>query len=255
MKLHQDTGPVGSGGYKIRESDCILSVAFEHGLHWETLWNHPDNVEVKKRRKYPEMILPGDRLTIPPIERGEVEAAPETRHRFMRKGVPAKVRLRFVLEEPADEQEPMGGKVANPDDLHASSEDEDPLPPPPVEPRDDVPYWLVIDGKTTEGRTDSNGEVSFFIPPNAQSGKIVLEPGAENETTFTLGLGRLGPLTEVRGIQQRLTNLGIAAGELSDEWTPELEEAVRDFQTRHELEVTGEVDAPTRDKLEEMHGS
>jgi hypothetical protein len=82
--------------YEIGPGDCINSVALRHGFFPDTLWNHGSNAELKERRKDPNVLMTGDKLVIPDIKIKELDKATEKKHRFRRKGVPAKLHLRFL---------------------------------------------------------------------------------------------------------------------------------------------------------------
>lgn len=244
-------GPVGSGERVVRGGDCLLSIAYESGHFYEKLWLHPDNAAVRSARKAPTKLLPGDRIHVPEIEIGRVSAATEQRHKFLRKGVPAKLRLRVLQEEPPLEQAKKAAR-SNPNDLHAASEDPEPPPPPESKPRADVPYRLIIDGKALEGTTSSDGEVVASIPPNAREGELVLEPGTERETRIPLRLGGLDPPDEPTGVAQRLTNLGFPADAKN---AASLAAGIAAFQEVNGIKPTGKADESTRAKIQELHGS
>jgi peptidoglycan hydrolase-like protein with peptidoglycan-binding domain len=105
-----------------------------------------------------------------------------------------------------------------------------------------------------EGQTKSDGTVEISIPPNAREGRIVLEPGTNREATFPLNLGKLDPISEIRGLRQRLNNLGFVCDEDADETSEVLQSAIAEFQEKNGLSVSGEADEETRNKLEELHG-
>jgi hypothetical protein len=57
-------------------------------------------------------------------------------------------------------------------------------------------------------------------------------------------------------VQQRLYNLGYGPPEREPPWLDEVRaEALKSFQTDHELDATGALDDASRDKLREIHGS
>lgn len=247
-------GPVGQGDYEVKQGECIESIAFEHGLFWETVWNDSQNAELKQKRKDPNVLLPGDKVFVPEKEEKTENGATEEKHRFRLKGVPAKLRLRFlksVEEEPTDHETPAEDKES----LHATISDPNPKPRPLDEPRANVPYIIEIDGKLIDGSTDTEGRLEVSIPPNAKEGKVILERGTDRETVYPLKLGGLNPVSEISGVKERLRNLGHVCEDDSDEKTAQLEEAIRAFQAAHDLPITGSADQATIDKLKEVHGS
>jgi hypothetical protein len=123
------------------------------------------------------------------------------------------------------------------------------------EPRANVPYVLDVDGMLTNGETDGDGMVELSIPSNARRGRLILEPGTLREMAIDLNLGRLDPVTGAGGVKQRLANLGFDCGSADDEETPEFKAALQAYQESRGLDVTGEADQSTRDKLEQEHGS
>ena len=250
-------GPVGKGDYVVSGGECISSIAFDHGFFWETLWNDPDNAELKSTREYPNVLLEGDRVTIPELRLHNENGGTEEKHRFRKKGVPAKLILRF-LQEPEDdlEDDEDAAPAADNRGLHVSTEDPDsePAEPKEDEPRADVPYHLEIDGETIEGQTKADGTVEIPISPNAREGRIILEPGTIREVVFPLNLGKLDPVSETRGIRQRLNNLGFVCDEDSDKTTDDFRESLAEFQEKNGLSVTGAVNEETKGKLVELHG-
>jgi N-acetylmuramoyl-L-alanine amidase len=198
------------------------SIAQEHGYFWQTLWEHPNNAELKAKRQNPDVLLPGDVVYIPEKRLKEEPGATEQRHRFKRKGVPSMLRL--VLKDENDE------------------------------PRVGVPYVLEIDGKLSSGETDSAGRIERPIPPDAQRGKLIVGTGNDQEE-HQLQLGHMDPVTEITGVQGRLKNLGYDCGETSGVLDAKTQEAIRAFQAEHGLEVTGEADEATQQELENQHGS
>ncbi len=210
-------GPVGIGDYTVRRGDCMASIALDHGHFWETLWNEPGNEELKTVRVDPYCLLPGDRVTIPELRERQESIAAEQRHRFKRKGCPEVAVFVFKVQD---------------------------------EPRANQAYELTIDGVLTTGTSDPNGRVEFFIPPDAMNGRLVF---TESGDVYKLLLGRLEPLSELIGVQKRLANLGFFHEEPDGEMSDHTDEALRAFQTKYELEVTGQPDEATRTRLGEVY--
>jgi N-acetylmuramoyl-L-alanine amidase len=228
--------------YAVSQGECIDSIAAQNGMTWQQIWSHPENADLKELRKDPFELLPGDRVFIPEKAIKQESGGTEVRHRFRRKGVPSKFRLQVCVAD---------------------------------EPVADTPFVAEVDGETIEGVTDTDGWIEFPIRPDAKSGELRVgeeeaAPSAqEDEDEDGLGLeagereqiivvpldfGYLDPITEITGVQQRLANIGFLVGEdgVLDEDTIE---AVAEFQSKMELEPTGELDDTTRDKLKDYYGS
>ncbi|MBM3789057.1 MAG: LysM peptidoglycan-binding domain-containing protein [Acidobacteria bacterium] len=240
--------------YEVRQGDCLASIAEEHGLAWETIWDLPENAGLKRQRGDPTILQPGDVVRVPEL-REKTESRPtEARHRFLRKGVPGLLRMRIMRPE---ESEDSGEAQEPPDEDQEAVDYEDPEAPEsgPETPWSDAPYTLVVDGRSQQGSTDRDGRLEARIPPGAREATLIMEPGTAREQRYPLRLGGLDPVASVTGVADRLNNLGFGDGSRPEEMTPELEEAVRGFQQASGLRPTGELDQQTRDKLRELHGS
>lgn len=202
---------------QVSPGDSIPSIAQDAGHFWETLWNHPPNSELKGKRKNPNILAPGDEVTVPPIRVKDYSCATDTRHSFKRRGVPAKVKMQLFL---------LG------------------------EPRRNEPYTLVLDGETINGTTDGEGNIEHYIKPNSKGGVLLLNGGKEE---YPVQIGHLNPIDIISGVKQRLNNLGYNCGDDSDSESDQYKEAVLQFQGDHKLNPTGEVDPATRAKLESLH--
>ncbi len=221
----QDGGPIppgpqtAGGVWQIVDADdCINSLAYQHGLFWETIWSDPANEPLRQRRENPNVLLAGDavfcRERIVKAEPG----ATELRHRFRRRGEPVTVRVRVMEDD---------------------------------EPRGNEAYEFHVGQRVYPGMTDPQGWAEVPLPSCERRGVLVL---LSDGTQVPLNFGQLDPLSELHGVQQRLENLGFscgARGELDDETRG----ALSAFQERFGLTETGEPDEATRNKLRELHGS
>jgi hypothetical protein len=211
--------PVGQGEYVVKPGDCMESIAFEQGFLWETLWNLPANGELKSERQ-PNVLLPGDRVTIPDLQPFEKPGCPtDQTHQFLLQGTKTKLHLRFL----DDKQQPRSG----------------------------VKYVLTVDGRNYNGTLDGAGSLTQSIPSNASQGSIQLltEPDPE---TYPLNFGHLDPDASETGARGRLNNLGFTCspdGGMDDG----LKGALMKFQTAKDLPVTGQLDDDTRDALKQEH--
>jgi hypothetical protein len=205
--------------YTVTQGDCMASIAGSRGFFWETLWNLPENSNLKQKRKNPNILMEGDTIVIPDRRIQQMSAATEERHRYRRKGVPSKFRLRLLAE----------GK-----------------------PRSNLAYKLDVDGKIIIGKTDSDGLISETIPPGAKTGKLTIQGDIVDEK-YIVNFGHLNPVEEITGVQHRLANLGYdceVTGFLDEQTTV----ALKTFQGDNQLDTSGQLDEPTRKKIQDEHG-
>ena len=218
--------------YEVVPGDCMSSIAYAHGFFWQTLWNDGANAALKAKRKNPNVLMTGDIVHIPDLTIKQEPGATETRHKFMLKGVPEIFRMKLL---DADHQ-----------------------------PRANLEYTIIIEGNARKGTTDGNGELKESIPPDAHSGKLLVPtppdksgkpiPGRPKFQVMILNLGTLNPVTEISGIKSRLTNLGFYKGPIDENLDDDTKRALRAFQRRKGLPVTGNPDDATQAQLLKIHG-
>jgi hypothetical protein len=236
--------------YEAEEGDCIGNLAFNNGFNWTTLWNHPQNADLKAKRKDPNLLLAGDVVHIPDLQVKQVPGATEQRHKFKLINVPAKLQVQLL------EEDKKNGQTA-PQSTGSDAQHEDPDFQPQTrkhKPRAKVPYILDIDGVLTKGQSDGNGFVKRPLSPGAQTGRLILFPGTPKEEVYPLQLGGMDPLDEIAGMKKRLSNLGFAC-DTGGDLTPAFSAALTLFQERAGLPITGKPDDATRKGLKQMHGS
>ena len=207
--------------YTVQQGDCFSSIAFDFGFFWKTLWDLPENDDLKRDRKDPFVLYAGDRVCIPELRLRSESGATETRHRFQLKGVPFTLRLQLLR---------AGLPRANQD------------------------YVIKIDDMNYTGKTDGNGNLQQKITPNAQVAKVVV--GLDKDE-YLIYLGHLDPITTNKGVQQRLNNLAYYCGSPDGIIGPRTQGAIRQFQLDNSsagLEATGKLDNGTRKQLERVHG-
>jgi Putative peptidoglycan binding domain. len=203
----------------VKQGECLGSIAKKNGFFWSTLWDHPQNKALKEKRKSPDILLPGDEVFIPEKKQKTIEVQSGSRYYFKRKGVPSHIQLRVVVD---------GEAVAN------------------------ATYTLEVDGQKSKGRTDDKGKIDVIIQPDAQKGTITIQ-GPNGPIEYELNLGHLDPIDEVSGVQARLQNLGYDVPAI-DGNAENTKDTLKTFQRRNALDETGEIDQPTKDKLQELYG-
>ena len=107
--------------YRVRQGDCISSIAVGFGIDPETLWNDGANAKLKSQRREPNVLYPGDVVTIPDLRKRVESAATEAKHRFRRKGMTETIEIQLIDGDDA--------------------------------PLADEPYALQVDGKSSRGTT------------------------------------------------------------------------------------------------------
>lgn len=205
--------------YQVKQGDCISSIAFENGFFADTIWNHPNNAELKKKRKELNLLMPGDIVFVPDKQIKEVSEATNQVHKFKCKNTPEKFKLQLLIHG---------------------------------EPRANEDYELEIENLMFKGKTDSQGRLEHFIPPDAKKGKLILSNGAEIQE---LMLGNLNPSDEITGVQGRLRNLGLYFGSIDGKMSDELEEAIQEYQFTKNIEPDGKLTQATIDALKQDYGA
>lgn len=211
----------GAGRRRVRAGECLFTIAVEQGFHWKTLWDHADNAELKKHRHDPMVLRPDDAVTIPEKRIRQETCAHEKKHTFQRKGIPPKARLRLLEEG---------------------------------EPRANLSCEIVIDEITITRATDGDGLLEFPIPVGAREAVITAGEG-EDAVVYRCRFGHLDPHDSIRGVQQRLCNLGFYIGPLDGEPSEELNAAVKTFQETNGLNPDGGLSKTIREAIQEAHGS
>ncbi|MGH1341309.1 MAG: LysM peptidoglycan-binding domain-containing protein [Nannocystales bacterium] len=168
--------PVGEGSHVVRRGECISSIAEKHGFFWQTLWDAPENRTLRETRGDPNVLLPGDRVSVPEIRQKEQpNCHTGLLHRFKRRGIPERLRMRFVH---ADE-----GPKAN------------------------MGYLFDEGGNGRRGETDGDGYLEEWISTRLRVVTITFDDGA----VAVLQVGDLDPPQTVRGAGARLMSLGFAS--------------------------------------------
>jgi N-acetylmuramoyl-L-alanine amidase len=212
--------PIGQGGHVVRVGECMSSLAAQKGLFVDQIFEHPANAQLSTVRGDPNILLPGDRITIPQFQGKDFDRSTETRNRFALLGEPVFLRIQVM-----DRDKPLGGK----------------------------PFTLVVGGTTIQDTTKPDGTIETRIPPDATTG--ILRVGTGDELVqLTLKLGALSPVASNKGVQQRLQNLGFECGPIDGIVGPLTRAGVRNFQKKFGLPPDGILSPATRELLKEKHG-
>jgi hypothetical protein len=208
--------------YTVQPGDCLSSIGARYGFTWQTLWDLPENGNLRKLRGDPHVLNPGDQVFIPDLRQKDFDRQTDKRHRFSKKGVTEQLRIVFVDEDD--------------------------------KPVKNLPYVMVIDNKLTfQAQTDDKGAIEQKIPPAAQKGLLTVGRGKETRH-YHFVLGGIDPITEIAGVKGRLLDLGYYDGTANRKIDSQVKSALLLFQDKYHLPPTAENDTPTQNKLKEIFG-
>jgi hypothetical protein len=203
----------------VTDGDSMGSIGEQYGFAWQTLWDLPENAQLKALRQNPNVLRADDQVFVPDKRLKEEPGATARMHTFRLKGLPTKLNL--VLKD-------MEGN-----------------------PRVGVEYTLSIDNMEFSGASGDGGLITQVIPPLAKKATLTLP----EDETYDFNLGYLDPTDYAKGVQGRLKNLGFYCADITDQLDEVTRDALRTFQQSAGLPVTGEPDKGTQDALISAHGS
>lgn len=214
--------------HTVKQGEYLSSIAKDYGFaNWRTIYDHPQNADLRQRRPNPNVLLPGDKIYIPDKEAKKEASATEQQHQFQLTG--AKNRVRIILRDHAGK--PVTGE----------------------------PYTLQVAGHEFKSTTKAGGLIDHPILRDAKSGTLKLD---QKGLSWALKIGHLDPVhdqrrTVISGIQARLNNLGFHCGKVDGILGPKTKTAIMRFQkvVLKRDEPDGEIDSETRDRLSNTHGS
>jgi N-acetylmuramoyl-L-alanine amidase len=225
--------------HTVEEGECLASIAWKYGFaNHRTIFDDPQNANLKEKRPNPNVLYPGDRVFIPDKQQKEEPCGTGQQHHFQVDRQQTFLRLRLI--------DSLGEVFAK------------------------KKYILQVgakysDGtreKSYEGTTDELGELKHQIPPDSKHGELKIlckeEEAQEVWCTFQLRIGSLHPLEYVSGAEARLNNLGFFAS-YQVEKKPKLSDrgqrALQRFWTAMKWAGSNELDEPTERMLNNAHGS
>ena len=208
----------------VEQGEHLSDIAARHGFSsFRVIWDHPENAELKKKRKNPNILFPGDRLFIPDKELREEARPVDQLHRF--EAVREELQLRVKVLDLTDK--PEGG-----------------------------PCFLVAGG-VPNPMAENDNVFEDFIQSDVKEARMEF-PESRPRLKVSLSPGRLDPVETASGQRERLNNLGYFAG-YTEGNAEQFQFAVEEFQCDHQKELglkkpTGVCDAKTQALLEKVHG-
>src|SRR5579862_4427830 len=81
----------------VRQGECLSLIAARYGFaDWRTLYDHPQNAALKRKRPNPNVLEPGDVVAIPERRIKEMTVASGQVHRFRMRVARKVLRLRLL---------------------------------------------------------------------------------------------------------------------------------------------------------------
>ncbi len=207
----------------VSQGECLATIAKRYYFaDWRTLYDHPDNAPLKRKRPNPNLLYPGDVLVIPDKQPKQDTVASKLKHQYTLRTLETILRLKVADDE--------GAAYAN------------------------RRYQLTFDGAAFEGITGADGLIEHPVAPDADKAELLVWLEDEGPPyPWSLAVGHLDPVEDVSGVQARLNNLGFSCGRVDGVLGPKTRAALRAFQASSGLEVTGENSSATEARLRHAH--
>jgi len=201
--------------YVVQAGDYMETIAEKFGFRdYHIIYDDPNNSHLRKFRPNPHILYPGDRVFIPDMDPGHEPADTDKKHKFVLKA--QKIKLILYIRRNG---EPFAKKA----------------------------YKLKIGAQTIAGKTGDDGLIEQQIPIGEPLGELTF--AGPPQYTRKLNFGFLHPISKNSGRQMRLNNLGFGCGPPTGDESDTYDAAVRAFQRRNRLTLTGKFNDHTLDKL------
>lgn len=190
------------------------------------LYNHPANAEFRKLRPNPDLIFPGDEVTIPDVDTKPLTISTGRQHVFCLKRETEKLKLKLQNKR---------GKSLQ-----------------------DKKILLTLAGEKIEAIIGTDGVLEVDLPKGDEKEAILdvyMNPDSEEPThRFELQLGHLDPVETLSGVQARCNMLGFDCGVADGVMGAKTRTGVKAFQKANGLDVDGVPGPKTKAKLQEVYG-
>jgi N-acetylmuramoyl-L-alanine amidase len=206
----------------VRVGDCVSRLAAVNQFRrWQTVYDHPDNRPLRESRGNPNQLVPGDVVAIPEKQEKVLHLQTGREHLLMVRAQKTRLRIKYAGTHPAQ-------------------------------------YELRIGTKTMRGSVPADGVIDENISPTEAGGELVVTPiGVAGSTPgrWSLRIGSMQPIDSLVGVQQRLNNLALFAGEEDGRMSEATMEAIKTFKRMQGVpDPTGELDDATRLSILAEHG-
>ncbi|MBB1401968.1 peptidoglycan-binding protein [Pseudoalteromonas sp. SG45-1] len=214
--------------HTVAQGETLLRIAKQYGYQTsKALYNHPSNAEFKALRPDPNLIYPGDKITIPPKKEKFIPLRTNSINSFVVQNEKEYFRLQIIHE---DGDDITGKRIV-----------------------------ITIGSQTIDTVLPSNGLIEVELNENdSLTGQVDLylkEDQSSPSESFTAQVGHLDPIDTLSGVQARCNLLGFDCGKVDGVNGAKTKAGVRDFQYEHDLEVDGIAGKKTKAKLQQVFGS
>jgi LysM repeat protein len=214
--------------HTVAQGETLLRIAKQYGYQTsKALYNHPSNAEFKALRPDPNLIYPGDKITIPPKKEKFIPLRTNSINSFVVQNEKEYFRLQLSYD---DGDDVAGKRVV-----------------------------LNIGSQTIDTVLQSDGLIEVELDNNdALTGTVDLYLN-EGETTptksFAVQIGNLDPIETLSGVQGRCNMLGFDCGTVDGVMGKKTRIGVKEFQYEHDLDIDGIPGPKTKAKLQQVFGS
>ncbi len=211
----------------VKQGDTMARIARQHKFgSAAALYEHADNTDFRTLRNDPNLIFPGDEITIPDIEQKVMSVSPAKKHTFRLK------RDKEVF------------KIKIQDGLGTAWQGKR--------------IVLNIGGQEIDAMIGTDGIVEVDLP-NGDEGvgalDVYMDPSKDEPThSFEVTLGGLDPVETLSGVQARCNALGHECGVADGVMGGNTKKGVKAFQASNGLDVDGVPGPMTKTKLKEVYG-
>src|SRR5437867_4630138 len=190
-----------------KKGDCVISIASAAGFaDWHTVYDAPENADLRKKRPDPHILVEGDKVFVPDMKPMEITL--KAGHTYLIKTKSLWATVELALNDPSGN--PYAGKK----------------------------WELRVGDEVYKGTTDGKGGLKQKVPPDAKEGDLTVILDDKHKLEWTIDIGGLDPIDTISGVQCRLNNLGYNTGaDAMGTLGAGTAHALRDFQNDMGLKV------------------